>query len=115
MLKPVHLLAGSRTVTDDTAARAKFQFNLSNATKGTRFSVIYVFFNKITLNIPAIALGPMRVERREKSGDPGGVLPSRKVLGLPRTAPHSGRIDAQIVAKEVHLFIGACTDDTDLL
>ena len=34
---------------------------------------------------------------------------------MPDTAPHSGRIDAQIVAKEVELFVGGCADDADLL
>ena len=77
----------------------------------TGISAEFIAFIDVTT---AISGELIRVDGRNERCDLRRVISTRYMLRLPGTATHLGRVDAQIVAKEVHLFIHGCADDADL-
>jgi len=121
VVKPVTILTRIRTVTHGPAAGAEFQLNFSDVTETAALAIIWekqktsIEFIKTFSRRIAFVGNALRVDGRNESANPRSVFPPWKILRLPDTAAHLGRIDAQIVAKEIHFFVGGCADDTDLL
>jgi len=83
----------------------------SHRNKGTWLTTCNILFSETS----AVTNGPILIDGRNERCDPWSVISPGEILRLQRTATHPRRVDAQIVAKEVHFFVGGCADDADLL